>query len=419
MKLSKFKKHFSILAVVLILAMVLGTVAGAIAGAVRSSGVEPVRPDAQEETVSESGDTDEAKSPETAKAQDTEASGQDKDQTASKSQDNSETGSDASDQASGDTAASSEASDSSSDNKASDESAAGDVTIRIAALKGPTTIGLVNLINDANNKETETNYEFEMYTAGSDIMAAMVAGKVDIGLVPSNVACVMNNKVEGGVTVIDINTLGVLECVSSDKAIKGISDLAGKTLYMTGQGATPEYTVNYLLKAAGIKDCKIEFKSEPTEIVSAMAEDDAIVSVLPQPFATAAQAQNDKLISNFKLEDEWKKFNPDSGIVTGVTVVSNAFLKDHEAAVKAFIADHEKSAQAATADVDKTAALVVEQGIIAKEPLAKKAIPSCSVVCLTGPEMKTTLQDYLKVLFSEDPKSVGGSLPEDSFYYTE
>ncbi len=293
-----------------------------------------------------------------------------------------------------------------------------DVTIRIAGLKGPTTIGLVNFLRDAASESSEINYSFQMFTAGSDIMAAMAAGEADIGLVPSNVACVMNNKVEGGVSVIDINTLGVLACVSAGDEISGISDLSGKTVYMTGQGATPEYTVRYLLGEAGVTDCNLEFKSEPAEIVSIFGENTDAVAILPQPFVTAALSQNENLKISFNLDDEWAKVNTDSQIVTGVTVVTNSFLKEHRTAVDTFIAAHKDSAAKALSDIDTTAALVVEQGIIAKEPLAKKAIPACNIVCITGDEIKSTLAGYLQVLYDQDPKSVGGKLPGDEFYYT-
>ena len=291
-----------------------------------------------------------------------------------------------------------------------------DTLIRIGGMKGATTIGLVNLVDKINKGEAQ-GYSFEMYTAGSDVMAAMVAGEVDIATVPANVACVMNTKVEGGVSVIDINTLGVLNCISAGDQITGISDLSGKTVYATGQGAVPEYTIRYLLEANGVTDCNLEFKSEPTEIVSIFAENPDAVAILPQPFVTAALAQNESLKIAFDLNDEWNKVNTDCKIVTGVTVAANSFIKEHKSLVDSFLKDHKDSADKALSDVDTTAALVVEQGIIAKEPLAKKAIPNCSITCITGKEMKDTLAGYLKVLFEQDPKSVGGNVPGDEFYY--
>jgi len=291
-----------------------------------------------------------------------------------------------------------------------------DTIIRIGGMKGATTIGLVNLV-DKINKGEASNYSFEMYTAGSDVMAAMVAGEVDIATVPANVACVMNTKVEGGVSVIDINTLGVLNCISAGDEITSVSDLSGKTVYTTGQGAVPEYTIRYLLEANGVTDCNLEFKSEPTEIVSIFADNADAVAILPQPFVTAALAQNESLKIEFDLNDEWARVNPDCKIVTGVTVAANSFIKEHGSLVDSFLKEHKESADKALSDVDTTAALVVEQGIIAKEPLAKKAIPNCNITCITGKEMKDTLAGYLKVLFEQDPKSVGGNIPGDEFYY--
>ncbi len=291
--------------------------------------------------------------------------------------------------------------------------------LRVAGLKGATTIGLLNFIKDVESGNTDLNVEFTMYTAGSDIMAAFASGDLDIGLVPSNVAAVMNSKVEGGVSVIDINTLGVLSCVSADESVTSMKDLSGRTVYMTGQGATPEYTVRYLLDQSGITDCDIQFKSEPTEIVSIFAEDRDAVAILPQPFTTAALSQNESLKISFLLDDEWGKYNSDSRIVTGVTVASNSFIAEHKDMVDAFIKLHKESADKAVSDVDTTAALAVEKGIIAKEPLAKKAIPNCSIVCISGAGIKDMLPGYYKVLFDQDPKSLGGSLPGDSFYYVD
>lgn len=297
------------------------------------------------------------------------------------------------------------------------ETGASKATVRVAALKGPTTIGLVHLMDKASKGEAKGNYEFTMYTQGSDVMAAMAAGETDIGLVPSNVACVMNKKVEGGVTVIDINTLGVLNCVTGNAEVTTVADLSGKTLYMTGQGATPEYTMRYLLDMNGVTDCNIEFKSEPTEVVALLSENHNAVGILPQPFATAALLQDKAFNIAFFLDDEWAKVNDSCDIITGVTVVSNKFLESNKEAVDTFLSEHKDSVELALSDVDTTAKLVVEQGIIAKEPLAQKAIPNCNIVCITGREMKESLGGYLQVIFDMDPKTLGGSLPEDGFYY--
>ena len=292
-----------------------------------------------------------------------------------------------------------------------------DTVVRVGSLKGPTTIGLVNLMDKASNGQSEGRYDFTMSAAPDEITAKIVSGDLDIALVPANLASVLYNKTSGGVTAIDINTLGVLYCVTGDTSITSITDLSGRKVITTGQGATPEYSLRYLLEQNGITDCEIEFRSESTEVAAVLAEDPSQIAVLPQPFVTVACAQNEAISPAFSLEVEWQTVTGGLGMVTGVTIVRNDFLKAHPEAVKTFIKEHGESVVAANSDLDKTASLVVAAEIIGKEPLAKKAIPLCNVVCMTGDSVKANLAPYLEVLYNSDPKSVGGNLPGDEFYY--
>lgn len=295
---------------------------------------------------------------------------------------------------------------------------ASDEVLRVGSLKGPTTMGLVNLMSEVESG-AKNGYSFEMQSQPDVIMSELVSGKLDIALLPANVAAVAYNKTKHGVSAIDINTLGVLYCVTGDENIKSVKDLAGKTVLSTGQGASPEYVLNYLLEKNGITDCDVQFKSEATEIAALLKQDPAQIAILPQPFVTVATAQNDQLKVAFSLTDEWKSVSPDSKLLTGVTVVRNEVLENRAAEVDQFIADHQASTEKAATDVDATAELVAKYGIIAKAPVAKKALPNCNIVAIAGDEMKTDLAGYLQVLFDANPKSVGGTMPDDDFYYLQ
>ncbi len=295
---------------------------------------------------------------------------------------------------------------------------ASDDVLRVGSLKGPTTMGLVNLMSEVESG-AKNGYSFEMQSQPDVIMSELVSGKLDIALLPANVAAVAYNKTKHGVSAIDINTLGVLYCVTGDENIKSVKDLAGKTVLSTGQGASPEYVLNYLLEKNGVTDCDVQFKSEATEIAALLKQDPAQIAILPQPFVTVATAQNDQLKVAFSLTDEWKSVSPDSKLLTGVTVVRNEVLENRAAEVDQFIADHQASTEKAATDVDATAELVAKYGIIAKAPVAKKALPNCNIVAIAGDEMKTDLAGYLQVLFDANPKSVGGTMPEDDFYYIQ
>lgn len=292
------------------------------------------------------------------------------------------------------------------------------VTVRIASLKGPTTMGLAKLWQQQDEGSAEGNYEFQMMTGADEIMPRMIKGEVDIALLPANAAAILYEKSRGAVSVIDINTLGVLYLVSGDASVKTVEDLAGKTIYLTGKGTTPDYGLQYLLAQHGVdlSDVTLEYKSEATEVAALLKENPDGIGLLPQPFVTAACMQNEELSVVLDINEEWEALNDGQGMVTGVTVVRKDFLKEHPEAVDLFLKEHETSAQFANANVEETAEMIAERGIVEKAPIAAKAIPACHITCITGEEMKAALSGYLETLFEQDPEFIGGAMPGDDFY---
>ncbi len=294
------------------------------------------------------------------------------------------------------------------------------VEVKIGSLKGPTSMGLVYLMDQAEKGESANQYEFTMAAGADELLPSVISGDLDIVLVPANVASVLYNKTEGGVSVIDINTLGVLYMVSGNADIKEMADLAGKTVYLTGKGTTPDYVTQYLLAENNLTDeVTLEYKSEATEVAAMLVEDTDAIGVLPQPFVTAACAQNENLSVVMDLTKEWAAIQGEGGsqLVTGVTVVRNDFLNENQAAVDKFLEEHKASAAYANENVEEAAELVVSAGIMEKAAVAAKAMPNCNITYIDGTDMKTALSGYLEVLYNQDAGSVGGALPAEDFYY--
>ena len=326
-----------------------------------------------------------------------------------------------------DTASTSDAS-SSSDVSA----AAEDVTVRVASLKGPTAIGLVSMMDTTSGVPTEDTptepaegstgitYSYTISGSPDQVLPQVIQGETDIALVPSNVASVLYNKTKGGVRVIDLNTLGVLSVVTGDSSVEQFEDLAGHTVYLSGQGASPEYTLNYLLDQAGIKgQVSIEFKSEHSECAAAIQADPTAVAILPEPFTTATLAKDSSLLAPVSLTDVWDRYAGGSGsqFVMGVTIARSEFVDEHPEAIADFLSRHAQSVDTVNGDPATAAPLVVKAGIVASEAIAEKAIPKCNIVCTTGEGMRSALSGYLQVLYDADASSVGGALPGDDFYY--
>lgn len=302
------------------------------------------------------------------------------------------------------------------------KSESSEVAVRVATLKGPTSMGLAKLQKDVQDGKSEHSYEFKMYTNPADeVLPLLVKGEVDIACLPANVAALAYNKTKGAVQVIDLNTLSVLYVVSADGDITQLKDLTERTLYVPNQGASPDYVMQFLLANAGVTDqVTIQYVSEPTEIIAALAKDPTAAGVLPEPFVTAALTKNDSLKRVLNLNSEWTRaVNDDSGLVTGVTVVRSEFAKQNSDLVDQFLQDHAESVAAVIADPQIYGEVVAELGIVDAAPIATQAIPYCNLVCLTGDQMRESLEGYLKVLFEANPKSVGGQLPQDDFYFID
>ena len=318
----------------------------------------------------------------------------------------------------GDTTEASEADeDNAVDAETGEDVVTGELTraVNVAALKGPTAMGMIKLMDDSAE---DTRYNFEIFAAPDELTPLIIKGDVDIACIPANLASVLYNKTEGKVDVLAINTLGVLYIVENGgETIASFDDLKGKTIYASGQGSTPEYALNYLLSQNGIADdVNIEWKSEHAECVTALTEDPGSVALLPQPFVTTAMMKNEGIRVALDLTKEWDKLDNGSSLITGVVVGRKEFIEDNEAFLKEFLDGYKASVDYVNSDTDGAAALIGKYDIV-PEAVAKKALPACNITFISGEEMKTKLSGYLQVLSDSDPKAVGGQLPADDFYY--
>lgn len=289
--------------------------------------------------------------------------------------------------------------------------------INVYALKGPTGIGLVKVMND-----NDGTYNFTLAGAPDEVVAAVASGNADIAAVPTNLAATLNKKTEGKVQLVALNTLGVLHIVTSDPAIQTLNDLEGKTLWATGQGSTPEYVLNYILEANGLTDkVKVEYLAEHAELATQAASGMVDVALLPEPHVTSVLNQN----KDFRIAlDVTELFNQAAAgkgenavLSMGCVIVNKEWAAANAEKLAAFMAAYAESVEFVNNNVDEASQMVEAQGIIPKAAVAKKAIPNCHIVFITGEEMKTQIAPFFQVLYNANPKSVGGELPGEDFYY--
>ena len=293
-----------------------------------------------------------------------------------------------------------------------------EAAVRVGALKGPTAMGMVEMMEDHAD-----TYDFTLAAAPDEIVPLLVKGELDIAAVPANLGSVLYNNTKGAVKALAINTLGVLYICERDESISSVADLKGRTLVSAGKGSTPEYALNYILRGNGLdpeKDLTIEYKSEHAECLAAMLQDETLVAMLPQPFATVAMGKADDLRPALDLTEAWDALQADeenpSTLITGIAVARADFIEQHPEAVKQFMDDYRESVIFAQQNVADAAQLIGKFDIFEAGP-AEKALPYCNITFIDGEDLKTKLSGYLDVLFEADPASVGGAVPGEDFYY--
>lgn len=289
--------------------------------------------------------------------------------------------------------------------------------IKIGCMKGPTAIGMIKLLADSDQKQTHNHYEYTIAGTADEISTGLIKGDLDIAAVPCNLASVLYNKTEGEIVTVAINTLGVLYLVEAGEAVQTVEDLQGKTIYSTGQGTTPEYTLRFLLNSAGLnpdEDVNIQYQAEAPEVLAALAQNPAAIAMLPQPYTTVALNSNEAYRIALDVTKEWEKLT-EGTVVTGVLVARKGFIEEHPEAFENFLVEYRESTRYANEEVEATAQLL-EQFDVFKAAIAKQAIPYCNVTCIEGQEMKDKALGYLQVLYDQNPKAVGGSVEEGMFY---
>lgn len=298
--------------------------------------------------------------------------------------------------------------------------------VRVAALKGPTAMGMVQLMEEAGQGSGDgMGYDFTICASIDEVMPKLVQGEVNIAAVPANVASVLYNNTKGQIQVLAVNTLGVLYIVDTDGSIQSVGDLKGRTIYASGKGATPEYALNYILEANGMdreKDVTVEWKSEHSECVASLLDGQAegAAALLPQPFVATSRMKNENIRIALDLTEQWDMLqegeeNP-SAMITGVIVARKEFVERNPEAVEKFMKSYRESVDYVNGNIDEAAGLIEKYDIV-PAAVAKEALPYCKIVFMDGEEMKEKLSGYLQVLMEQNPKSIGGQLPDDGFYF--
>ena len=293
--------------------------------------------------------------------------------------------------------------------------------IRVGLLNGPSCIPAAFLIE--NNKEIEgakvTTQKFADVPA---LLPKMLKNEIDIGFMPLNVAAKVYNS-SGAIVCCGITGNGNLTLITKKSDVKRFEDLKGKTVYVAGQGATPEYMFKYLIEKNELKlgssdGVTLSFSIPTAQIVPQLLADKIQYAVVPEPFATIARMKSKEVVVAIDLQNEYEYFaGKDSTYPLTVLVARKGFAENNKDLLDAFLAKYEESYKQTLRYPKKAGELCEKLDFGLAAGVVSTSIPRANYVFVSSEYARKDAETLLNLFLSNDEASIGGKLPDDGFYF--
>ncbi|MBE6056704.1 MqnA/MqnD/SBP family protein, partial [Clostridium sp.] len=165
------------------------------------------------------------------------------------------------------------------------------------------------------------------------------------------------------------------------------------------------------------KDVKIEYKAQHNDLATLVSSKKAKIAVLPEPFVTISKTKNKDLKVQLDLTKEWEKVSGEGKLTMGALVFKKDSIDKRGKDVENFISNYKNSVEFVNNNKEEASKLMEKNGIVPKAKIAEIAIPKCNIVFMDSKDSKDSLEKFYNILKENDPKSIGGKLPDENFYY--
>ncbi len=298
--------------------------------------------------------------------------------------------------------------------------------LRVGLLNGPTCIPVAYLMENTSSVsagDDRTELSFEKFADPQALLPKLIKKEIDVGFLPVNVAVKVYNSGNKSLLCAAVSGLGNLRLITTDESIKRFSDLKGKTIYMAGQGATPEYMMRYLLDENKIPYSKegeliLDYSIPTSQLAAQLISGKINYAVLPEPFSTIAKMKSDKVIYALDLQKEYLELSGSKDIYPlSVIVVRAEYAEENPELLQAFLSEYEKSLYWTVENPEKAGLLAEKAGLGLAAPIVTKAIPFSNYTYISAEAAISQIEALLKIFLKCDKKSIGGKLPDKNFYY--
>jgi NitT/TauT family transport system substrate-binding protein len=296
--------------------------------------------------------------------------------------------------------------------------------VRVAALNGPSAIPLAYLFENPPDLGGAGS-SFEVAASPDVLLPRLLKGEVDAGILPVNIAAKVYTAANGAVVLAAVTGEGMVSLVTNDPAVNSLAHLAGKRVYVAGQGATPDYLFRYLLAANGVETGEgldrvtLDFSVPAPELAAALATGRIGYAVMPEPFATVITGQDPSFrrAIDFQKEFAAAQGDPDAAYPVTALVARSEFAARRPDTLRLLLKSVKEAVAWTNSHPDEAGALTQKHTLGLQAALAARAIPFSALVFKTAREARPGVERLLGVFLRIDPSSVGGALPGSGFYF--
>ena len=309
---------------------------------------------------------------------------------------------------------------------------AGNRTINVAALNGPSGIPMAYLFEN-KPQVSGADFQFQVVAGADVLLPKLLKGEIDVGILPPNVAAKVFTKNNGALMVAAVMGQGMLNLITKDETIVSLADLQGRTVNVAGQGATPEYMFRYLLKSNGItiaedgaapdaNSVALDFSVPAAEIAAALLSDKIQYAVVPEPFSTVATTKDASVRRAINLQKEYAALNEAAGkewenYPMTVLVARKSLAETSPEILRGLLASAKNAVDWTVAHPSEAGTLVQSHTLGLQAPIASKVIPNGAYVFVPATEARPQLEELFSIFLDFAPEAIGGALPSDDFYF--
>jgi NitT/TauT family transport system substrate-binding protein len=289
--------------------------------------------------------------------------------------------------------------------------------LTIYGLRGPSGLGMIRLFE---NPPIIDGFDIRIEAlASSDLVAArFIAGEAQIGILPPDRAAKIASSGVNIKTTAVIG-MGMLSLLTSDPQVNSIQDLRGKSVEVAGQGTIPDYVFRRILLNYGLRpeiDLRLSFSLAYPEIAQSLIAGRISTALMPEPFATMALAGKPDLRHVADIQNEWRITTGVDNYPMTVLAVNGDFAAQNPSVVSAILAALDDSIKWVVSHPAEAGILAEKHDLGFPSAAAAQAIPRSNYVFIPAREARASMESLFRVFLEFSPDSIGGSLPQASFY---